>query len=233
MGKRTNCLWLLILNGFIAFILWLVPVLNPGEAPSPSEGLEVFMMFLGFFGAIGVMVLTQGAIVGEKRSGTAAWILSNPVARSAFILSKLIGNAMGILAILVVLQGLVAYSQISLRGKDLLPPIPFVAAMGLQSLHLLFYLTLALMLGTFFNARGPVIGISIGFLIAQNLLGQLLAGFVPWLPLVLPESVMTMAVPVAQGQTLPSEWPIPIIAISLMSVAFTLVAIWRFQREEF
>ena len=95
-----SLVWLLTLNGFIAFLIWLVPVLDPGgETVSPSEGLEVFMVFLGFFGAIGVMVLTQGAIVGEKRSGTVAWILSNPVSRSAFILSKLIGNAMGILAI--------------------------------------------------------------------------------------------------------------------------------------
>jgi hypothetical protein len=41
--------------------------------------------------------------------------------------------------------------------------------MGLNALHVLFYITLALILGSIFNSRGPVIGISIGILIGQDL----------------------------------------------------------------
>jgi hypothetical protein len=35
------------------------------------------------------------------------------------------------------------------------------------------------------------------------------------------------------GETLPSVWPIPIISLSLYTVLFVALAIWRFNREEF
>ena len=224
-----SLIWLVIVNGILAIILWA----DSTDSPPALEAVEPFIMIHGSMTAVGVMVLAQSAMVGEKRSGTAAWIMTNPVSRSAFLLSKLVGNAVGIFAVLVLLQGLIGYCQISLRGGGLLPPVDFVAAMGLLSLHLLFYLTLALMLGALFNSRGPVIGISIGVLLGQNLVTQLVTRWVPWLPTVIPERLLTLAVPVGQGQTLPSNWPIPVIVTFLMSLSFMAVAIWRFQREEF
>jgi hypothetical protein len=35
------------------------------------------------------------------------------------------------------------------------------------------------------------------------------------------------------GESLPPEWPIPIIAVSVLAVLFAALAIWRFGREEF
>lgn len=227
-------IWLLISNGIIALMLWVTPALDSTDpVPPSSEMMIVFLMTHGAFAAIGVMILAQSAIVGEKRSGTAEWILSNPVSRSAFILSKLLGNALGIMAILVLIQCAVAYLQISLRTGDFLPLVPCVAAISLLSLTLLFYLTLAIMLGTIFNARGPVIGISIGVMVVQSLLRQLLVALAPWISLVLPDSVLQLAAPIVQGQPLPAQWPIPIISTALMSILFILIAMWRFNREEF
>ena len=58
-----------------------------------------------------------------------------------------------------------------------------VAATGIWSLVILFYLTLAIMLGTFLNSRGAVLGIALGFLflgmLIPNALPQLAAVF-PW-----------------------------------------------------
>ena len=54
--------------------------------------------------------------------------------------------------------------------------------LGLFSLYLLFYLALTLMLGTFFSARGPVLGIAIGVAIASMRgIGGLLSDYAPWL----------------------------------------------------
>lgn len=229
-----SLVWLLISNGVVALILWVIPSVDPSAGvPQLSE---IFQVFLGLHGAaaiIGVIVIVQGAIVGEKRSGTAEWILSNPVSRTDFILSKLLGNALGIMVIILILQYAVAYFQISMKFGDPLPFTPFIKTIGLMGITLFFYLTLALMLGTFFNGRGPVIGISIVVLASQEPLGGILARWLPWFPLVLPDSVMGLAESVMLEQPLPEQWFVPILSTALMSILFVLIAMWRFNREEF
>jgi ABC-2 type transport system permease protein len=168
--------------------------------------------------------------VREKQTGTAAWILSNPVSRAAFVLSKLIAHAVGILAIIVVLQGLVAYGQFSLRDGFLWPPLPLAAAMGLQALHMLFWLAFSLMLGTFFDSRGPVLGIAFGAFFVQQILGQL-EGLVPVVPAYMPMKLLEISLPVALGRPLPTV--IPIVSVAGSAVLFVVVAMWRFGRQEF
>ncbi len=226
--------WLLIVNGILAIGLWVVPVVDPEEAGDVVENLGIFTQLMGWFPMYAVIVITQGAIIGEKQSGTAAWILSAPVSRSGFILSKFIANAIGFLATIIIVQGLAAYVQISLSEGSLLPPGPYLAELGLFSLYLLFYLALTLMLGTFFNTRGPVLGIAIGVAIGSMLgMGQLFAGFMPWLVLILPEALPALVSALVQGESIPAIWPVPIIVISLYTVLFVALAIWRFNREEF
>jgi ABC-type transport system involved in multi-copper enzyme maturation permease subunit len=228
-------IWLLISNGLIAFMIWIIPAVDPnaGSLPQGLEMLQVFIMMQGMFTAIGVAVLAQGLIVNEKRFGTAAWILSNPVSRSAFILSKLVGHGWSILIILIVFPSLVAYLQVSLRMQTFFDPVPFILGMVLVSLHMFFYFTLALMLGTLFNSTGPVIGISIGLLIGMNIARQILAGLVPWLAGMLPDNVAQMAGAVGIGQTLSAGWQAPILFTLILSLVFILAAIMRFRREEF
>jgi ABC-2 type transport system permease protein len=231
---KQTLIWLFVSNGLLILVLWISPALDSsGTYPTASETMSVFLMTHGAFATIGVMILSQSAIVEEKQSGTAQWILSNPVSRSAFILSKLLGNALGILVILVLVQSGIAYLQISLRNGFFPALIPYLGAIGLLSLTLLFYLTLSLMLGTIFNTRGPVIGISIGVLVLQSLLKQLAVTWVPWLPLVMPDTLMQLTSPLVKGQPMPVQWSIPIIITCLMSFSFVLIAIWRFNREEF
>jgi ABC-type transport system involved in multi-copper enzyme maturation permease subunit len=226
-----SLIWFLILNGIVLLLLWIVPSVDQAKPPEAAEVLDVFIQFLSVFGVFGVMVHSQSLIVAEKRSGTAAWIMSNPISRSAFVLAKLIANGVAILSIIVVLQGLIAYFQFTLQGDMNLRPVEFFAALTLQGLHMVFYLTLALMLGTFFNNRGPVIGISIAILIGQDLISQIIAMKLPWLPTLMPMRLADMAAQVAQGGTLSSFTPV--ITTLLMSVLFILLALWRFGREEF
>jgi len=229
-----SLLWLLIVNGILAVGVWVVPVVEPAEAGDAVENLGIFMRLMALFPMFAVIVITQGAIISEKQSGTAAWVLSAPVSRSGFILSKFIANAIGFLVTIVVFQGLVAYFQISLSESSPLPLGLFLANLGLLSLYLLFYLALTLMLGTFFNDRGPVLGIAIGVAIGSMLnMGQLFAGFLPWLVLILPEALPGLISALVQGESIPSVWPVPVIVISLYTVLFVALAIWRFNREEF
>lgn len=240
-----SLMWLVVLNGILVLVLWILPMVGSGEAgagdvqaswqvneEAAAQGFDGLLTLMGVFPVFGVLVITQGVIVGEKQSGTAAWILSSPVSRVAFILSKLIANAIGFLVIVVVLQGLIAYLQLSLRLGGFVPPLPIVAALSLHALHLLFYLTLTLMLGAFFDSRGPVLAIPIAILIGQGLLESLAKRFAPWFPWqILPAKLPGLASIAAQGEPLPSFSPI--VAVLLFSLAFVLLAIWRFEREEF
>jgi ABC-2 type transport system permease protein len=206
------------------------------DSGGAGELAMLFNIFLGLFAAFGVCILMQGTIVGEKQSGTAAWILSKPVSRPAFVLAKLAGNTLGIAATIVLAQGLIAYALIYAGSGTMLPPLGFLAGLGVQLIHLFFYITLTLMLGAAFSRRGPVIAIPLLFIFLQ----QLLMGFFPVLANVLP---WTLSVP-------PDTGNYPSVATALMtgaqplsylplattlgaSLLFVAIALWIFERLEF
>ena len=86
------------------------------------------------------------------------------------------------------------------------------------------------MLGTFFGSRGPIAGIGVGFIMT----GALLKGFIPMQVLVAtPLPLPDVSAGLALGTSLPSVWPVPVIATSIWVIIMTTVALWRFRKEEF
>jgi ABC-type transport system involved in multi-copper enzyme maturation permease subunit len=231
-------IWLFISNGIIAFILWVIPLFDPSadmnlNGSGVNELIKVFLQMEALFTSLGVMVLSQGLIVNEKKLGTAAWVHSNPVSRSSFIFSKLVSHGWAIFIILIVVQSLVVYLQLALKAGTYFNPVPFIAATGVLCLLLLFYLVLALMLGTLFNSTGPVIGISLAVGIGMSILPQLLGKLVPWLVAILPESLIQLALAIGTGLTLPAGWYLPVVSTGVLIVIFITLAIVRWGREEF
>jgi ABC-2 type transport system permease protein len=229
-----SLLWLLIVNGILAVGLWVVPIMEPESVGDTTENLGIFLQLMAWFPMFAVIVITQGAIIGEKQSGTAAWIMSAPVSRSAFILAKLVANSIGFFVTIILVQGLVAYVQLSLAAGSPMPVVPYLAMLALLSLYIFFYLALTLMLGAIFDSREPVLGIAVAVAIGSMLgIGNLFAGFLPWIVLLLPEAIPGIITVLVQGEPLPEVWPIPIILMSVYSLLFVALAIWRFNREEF
>jgi ABC-type transport system involved in multi-copper enzyme maturation permease subunit len=235
---KTRMWWIqcLIWVGLIGFIVGAALFGSPNSKPVLSEMVVLYAIIAAIFPAAGVIIIMQDALVGDKREGTAAWILSKPAARQAFILSKLIAYSFGVLATMVVLPGIVVYAMISIGVKATPDPWLFMAALGIIFLSFLFYLTLTLMLGSFFKNRAPVIGIPMAILFLQ----QYLIGLLPALGYVLPWSLFVSTgnpnvAPIVPalliGQPIYSY--IPIVALAVESILFTLIAIWRFNREEF
>ncbi len=223
-----SAVWLLLLNFVLALLL-------EAEASRGSimMGITTFIFMVSMLAPLGMVMTSQGAILNEKKSGTAAWILSKPASRSAFVLSKLVTIIVGFVAIVIVLQGVVAYSQLSLFQGSMLPAIPFIGGMLLLSLNVAFYLALTLMLGTLFHQRVPIIGIPVALIIIQAFLLSLLAGVADWLPYLFPGSLSDLARAAVMESPMPSQWLLAIVTTSLLTVLFICVAIWRFQREEF
>jgi ABC-2 type transport system permease protein len=229
----VSVVMLVVVNGFLAFGIWIDPLFQPGELPPEfsAGAFDVFLFWMSIISVLTAIFIAQGAMIGEKQSGVAAWVLSAPVSRGAFVSTKFIGNAIGLLSTTVVLQGFVAYAQLLLREGHLLPILPILAALTLQSFYVLFYLALAIMLGTFFASRVPVLALSFGILLGQPFIDNSLTGFAPWLAWALPSKLPELARFAHRGESLPSTLSI-FVTITFIT-GFLLLAIWRFKREEF
>jgi ABC-2 type transport system permease protein len=205
-----------------------------GAGQNIDEGFMIFGVFASLGPAIAVVIVMQDAVVGEKLSGTASWILSKPASRQAFILSKLVANSLGVLVTMVLVPGIVAYAVLSIASSHLLGAVPFLGAFLVLWITQLFYLTFALMLGALLNSRGAVIGISLALLFLQ----QYLIGLLPLLRYALP---WTLAMPLnnqtdaivlnlLRGQPVSSYLQVAIILVEI--AGFVLISLWRFEREE-
>lgn len=247
-------IWLTIANGILFMVIGIAPKMEnpPGQdakaqaaqaSAHPEQaqeslavlGLTVFLKVAGMAISIGVVVLTQDTLIGEKLSGTAAWVLSKPASRIAFILSKVISHSFGILLTMAVCQGGVAYLLIFLVTGKAFPILPYTGAVGMLFLSLLFWLSLAVMLSALSNSRGLAIGIPLFLILGFTLVVE----FAPWLADIMPWNLTSavsadkaaMAVSLVLGQPIPTL--MPLIATLIGCLVFTLVAIWRFQKEEF
>lgn len=217
--------WTLITNGILALVIL--------AEENTAEGLvEMFFTLTQIFLAVGVAISSQGIIVGEKQSGTAEWLLSKPVSRTAFILSRTIAAWIASMVVMITIPALVAYFQISNATGNSIDLPSFLTGLSMVALHTTFYLTLTVMLGAFFNSRGPVIGIPLIVLFAPQIAGELiLKNNALVLFEILPSGLLQMVPIVASGQSIPSITPL--IATAVWSILFIVAASWRFERQEF
>ncbi len=222
-------LWLAIIPGFILLIS-----LESRRESTPAQGLEnvmqIFFQAGGFFALIGAVLVTQGAIVGERSYGTAAWVLTKPTTRKAFVLSKFVGITATFLLLSLVIPGVVTLI-VSRVVWGVLPRIDhFAEAVGILALHQTFYIAITLMLGTLFSSRGPVGGLALGLWIA----GNILPNFVPsWVTTAMPWTLPRAAGQIALWQPVGMPLWIPASISAALIVVMLLVALWRFEREEF
>jgi ABC-2 type transport system permease protein len=203
-------------GGLIAYIL--------------SIGLSVFFEFGAPMLAIGTVILAQDLIIGEKQSGVAEWLLSKPVTRRAYVLAKVAANAPPLLILLVGLPSALVYGMLSLRIDALFPLATFLSAVGIVTVHTLFYFTLTLMLGTIFNNRAPILGIALGSVLGGGILG----GFIEPLFYVTPWMLPKVAWLTATSQMIPAEIGIAALVASLLwCVVFVFVTLAKFEKMEF
>ncbi len=228
-------IWTAILIGILATVLF-TPMENEPAGGKAALGLMVFFVMAGIALPIGVIIMGQDEVLDEKRSGTAAWILSKPVSRIAFILAKISANAIGILLIMVLLEGTLAYALIAgVTGKTF-PVLSYLSALGVLYLEVMFYFLLSLMFSAATNSRGAAIGIPMAVLFGY----QFVVGIAPWTLQVTPWGLTnagssnglenSIATALVQGQAVAV---LPIVATLAWCLLFVGIAVWKFNRDEF
>lgn len=222
-------IWVAIINGFTGLLAWAQGREGVPPVEMYAESVQTFFIIGGIAAALGVVATTQGAIVGEKQRGTAAWLMSKPTSRGAFVLAKLVAHAGAFLALAIALPATVFCAQTLIRVGGLPPLMPFAVGLAVLALHLLFYLTITLMLGTLLDTRGPIVGVGVGLIIA----GQSLPHLIPRLGTVLPWRLPWAAAGLVLGERVPMEAFIAMGATAAWAMLFVAVALWRFAREEF
>ena len=223
-------IWLAILNGFILLVAYAEADDGSTPAEIAAECIAIFMTFGTIAGAVGAVTGIQGAIIREKQLGTGAWVLSKPVSRNAFVLAKLLSHSLAYLILPLLVPSIAFYIQSQMLWGQTPALSLFLAGWLVMTLHVLFYVSFTIMLGTLFNSRAPVSAIGLGFLFS----GQIFPGFLPqWVTLIFPWKLSELAAALALGQPLPPGWPIPLIATAIWTVVFVVIALWRFGREEF
>lgn len=179
---------------------------------------------------IGVVVTVQGAVIGEKDQGTAAWIMSKPVSRASFVMSKIVAHSFGFIVTAVVVPAVVYAFVSSMLFPGMLDLGGYAIATSVVALSTVFYVALTVCLGTVFDGRGPVAGLGIAVLLT----GQFLNGMLPpALVMRTPWPLGEVAASFAVGVT--PEWNrmTPIVATAIGAVVLSVLAVWRFGRDEF
>ena len=177
---------------------------------------------------IAVVAKTQGTIIGEKQLGTAAWVLSKPASRRAFVLAKLAVHFRWLAVVTLLVPSLVFYGLLTAVSTLPPPPLLFAGGLAILALGLLFYLALSLMLGTVFESRGALAGTVFGFMVA----GFMIANYAPWLTAAFPWLFFQSGFNLVAQQQIPPYNLISIPATALWTVLFVLLALRRFERAE-
>jgi ABC-2 type transport system permease protein len=218
--------WVVILNGITAGVL--------ADAGAPAarleEAVQTFLLVGAFAIGVGAVLTAQGAVVAEKELGTAAWVMSKPASRPAFVLAKLGALGAGFLVTAILVPSVVFVAEVGLGLPVPLDIGRFGLGVAVVALAVLYYLALTLALGTVFTGRGPVAGIGMGFL----LVGMFGKGMLPpAVVLATPWTLGDVASSAALGDSLTFNPLVPVAATATWTVVLVGVAIWRFGREEF
>ncbi|MBA2679609.1 MAG: ABC transporter permease subunit [Ktedonobacteraceae bacterium] len=207
-------IWASLLSGFTAIAGFASH--RPALPASPASPGILMLMFLFFilFTSFGTVIMVHSKLLDEQQSGTMAWILSKPVTRAAFLLSKFAALP-GMLLTMTVIPGVIAYPIIWLFTGQMPSPLTFLLILVFNASTITFFYCLTLLLGVLLKKRVGILalGLFLCFVLMQALFNNnanalLLIAHVLWLQLA---------------------------AAALLTIALLcfLLALWRFTRQEF
>ena len=196
----------------------LIPV------PTQADAMIQYIKNITQFGFIIAILLGMGAVAGEKERGQAALILSKPLPRWAFLLSKFTAQAlMYAAAFLLAALGAYYYTLILFEPFQFWP---FVVGNGLLLLWLLTFTAVTLFASTLSRSSGAAAG---GALLGAVLL--LLLGSIPQLAPFAPAALVGWAGQLGLAAAVPPQGG-AVVANTLLIILLLMGSIAAFETQE-
>lgn len=195
-----------------------------------SIGLAAFTEIAVMVVPVGVIITMQNSLVGERDSGTLAWLISQPINRSTVVVAKILANSTHLILFVTIFPSIAFYGLVYSQTGILLPFGPLVGHVCLLALEIVFYVSLVTMLGTLFKSRGPILIISLGLAFVGDLvksvpeLFDLVSDFTPRF------FGMNGFNLFVEGELLRIT---PLVVVPVLSVIFVVVSLIVFTRDEF
>jgi ABC-2 type transport system permease protein len=192
--------------------------------PTAADAVDQLAKNLGQFGGLIAVLLAMGAVAAEKERGTAAMVLSKPVSRAAFLLSKLVAIGLTLaVSVAIATAGSWFYTLVLFEP---LPVLGVAAGAVLQWLTLMAWASITFVGSTLTRSSLAAAGLGIVAFIVVGILGV-----IPTVGSYLPTGLGAPARALALGIPGPDAVG-PTLATTALLVAAGLVAWLAFRRQE-
>jgi hypothetical protein len=154
--------WTIVIQG----LLWWDTTAST-DPLADWRGFDLLIHLWWIGGPLAAIGIAQNALIEERHNQTAAWVLSKPVDHSAFVVSKIVSDAAGLILIGIVLQGLIARlwlpsvdpaAGLTIRAPD---TGRYVVVMGIMSLTIVLFVAMTVFVTTVLPWRAPAAGIGL------------------------------------------------------------------------
>ena len=200
----------------------------PIPTPTSADAIAQLQKNLGQFGAFAAIALAMGSVAPEKDRGTAAFILTKPASRAAFLGAKLIVLAI-VLLIATTLAILVGWAYTAVLF-EVQPFGGWLALAELAWLALLVWASITFLASTLTRSMAAAAGVGFGSLIVLSVVAA-----IPPVGRWLPGGLDLAASLLALGKVEAVDWATlgTAVAGSFALVILMVVASWlAFRRQE-
>ena len=236
-------------RGLVHLIVWTIGIqgllywdtVSSSDPLADWRGFDLLIHLWWIACPLAAIGLAQNALIEERHNQTAPWVLSKPVTRSSFVVSKIMSDAGGLVLIAVVLQA--ALARVWLPAVEPAVGLPvrapdtkrYLIVMGIVALVVLLFVTMTVFLTTILPWRAPAatIGLIVWILVwnapieflERYTIGGLVTG----------ELAGATMKPISEY--LVFETPLePVSSIwwtAVTALVFTIAAVLVFRREQF
>jgi len=193
--------------------------------PQMKDAIDQFIKNLGQVGPFAAILLAMGTVAREREHGTAAFVLSKPATRVAFLGAKFVALVVT-LSVGVLAAGIAAYTYTAILFDP--PPIAgFIACCLLLLIGIAVFVALTLLASTAIGSTLPAAGVGLGAYILMAIISA-----VPRLGQFTPLGLGDPAHALALGDAPPHLWTS--LLASLVWIAVALIVTWlSFRNQEF